>query len=260
MAVKEGAAFTVVANLHEVLRWEGLCDGDSEGDGVLVLGVRLLQQEVLVVQDVLAIAVLHQDPEGLHKAVHLLVPLKVWRDCQVHLHVMTWESGTGDCSSAAIHLNTFRKNNTFSDTQHLRRLRGKLQRQGIIQVSLRLPMLMSRKASQHCQPRPEVGSMTHRRGESAWPDLEDGAGDGLDVGAQLQARELVHEAVQGLAHLGQADELAQLLRAQVVVALPGQLLLLDALQDLLGDALELPQRRLHSVGSTFQRFATARGM
>lgn len=75
------------------------------------------------------------------------------------------------------------------------------------------------------------------------------------MGAQLQAGELVHEAVQGLAHLGQPDELAQLLRAEVVVALPGQLLLLDALQHLLRDPLELPQRRLRRQRTQAERHA-----
>ena len=57
--------------------------------------------------------------------------------------------------------------------------------------------------------------------------LEDAARDGLHVGRQLEARELVDEAVQGLAHLGEADELADVLGGEVVPALPRQILLLD---------------------------------
>jgi hypothetical protein len=44
--------------------------------------------------------------------------------------------------------------------------------------------------------------------------------------------ELVDELVQRLAVFGHADELAKLLAAHVVVALPGQVLLLQADKDL----------------------------
>ena len=42
---------------------------------------------------------------------------------------------------------------------------------------------------------------------------------------ELEPRELVDEAVDRLAHLGEADELADLLRLQVVEALPLEVLL-----------------------------------
>jgi len=45
------------------------------------------------------------------------------------------------------------------------------------------------------------------------------------VRGELEARELVDEAVDRLAHLGEADELADLLRLQVVEALPLEVLL-----------------------------------
>ena len=63
-----------------------------------------------------------------------------------------------------------------------------------------------------------------------------GARDGLHVRGELEPRELVDEAVDGLAHLGEADELADLLRLQVVEALPLEVLLLDLLDDVLRDA------------------------
>ena len=44
----------------------------------------LLEQEVLMVEDDFAVNVLHEDPERLRRAVHLLVPLEVWRDRQLH--------------------------------------------------------------------------------------------------------------------------------------------------------------------------------
>jgi hypothetical protein len=47
------------------------------------------------------------------------------------------------------------------------------------------------------------------------------------VGAQLEARELVHQAVHRLAHLGEADELPNLLAVQVVPAVPRQVLALN---------------------------------
>lgn len=74
--------------------------------------------------------------------------------------------------------------------------------------------------------------------------LDDCAGDGLHVGRQFQAGELMDEAVERLAQLGYSNELPQLLGCEVVVTLPSQVLLLHAAQDLCGDALELPQRRL----------------
>ena len=79
--------WTEGAHLDEVLGRQRLMDGDGEGQGVLLICVLPLQQEVLKVQDVLAVAVLHDDPEGLHPPVDLLIPLEVWCDGQVHLHI-----------------------------------------------------------------------------------------------------------------------------------------------------------------------------
>jgi len=52
---------------------------------VLVLGVLLLEEEVLVVEDELGVDVLHEDPEGLATPVHLLVPLEVRLDEELYL-------------------------------------------------------------------------------------------------------------------------------------------------------------------------------
>jgi len=75
-------------------------------------------------------------------------------------------------------------------------------------------------------------------------DAQHGARDGLHVRSELEPRELVDEAVDGLANLGEADELADLLRLQVVEALPLEVLLLHLLDDVLRNAFELAQRRL----------------
>mmetsp|Transcript_42551 Transcript_42551/g.71012 ORF Transcript_42551/g.71012 Transcript_42551/m.71012 type:complete len:200 (-) Transcript_42551:3441-4040(-) len=125
---------------------------------MVLLGKVHLQDEVFVVQDLLAVVVLHKDPERLNKPVHLLVPLEIRRHREVH--------------------------------------------------------------AKHAP------------------------GDGLHGGGELEPRELVHVAMDGLAHLREADELANLLRGQVVVALPRQVFLLYLLQDLGGNALELAERGL----------------
>eukprot|EP00967_Tisochrysis_lutea_P141466 scaffold259919_cov31-Tisochrysis_lutea.AAC.5 len=67
---------------------------------------------------------------------------------------------------------------------------------------------------------------------------------GLHVRRQFEARELVHVAIDGLAHLGKADQLANLLWRQVIESFPREVLALDLLDDVLGDVLELAQRRL----------------
>ena len=70
---------------HEVLGRQGVEQGDGEGNRVVLLGVDLLEQKEFVVKDHLAIVVLDDDPEALHVPVHLLVPLKVRGEGQVHL-------------------------------------------------------------------------------------------------------------------------------------------------------------------------------
>mmetsp|Transcript_11887 Transcript_11887/g.50962 ORF Transcript_11887/g.50962 Transcript_11887/m.50962 type:complete len:427 (-) Transcript_11887:2664-3944(-) len=77
-------------------------------------------------------------------------------------------------------------------------------------------------------------------------NLERRPRDGLHVRAQLDARELVHELVNRLAHLGETNQLANLLAGQVVVPLPRQVLAFHLGQDVRGDALELAQRRLRA--------------
>lgn len=102
-------------NADEVLRGQGLKHRHEEGDQVLVLGVLGFKQEVLVVEDDLAVHVLNQDPESFRRSMnlqeegeyktqrhapllcsaslmsHLIVPLEVRRDRELHL-----QRGAGD--------------------------------------------------------------------------------------------------------------------------------------------------------------------
>lgn len=55
----------------EVLRRQRLEHGDEEGHEVFVLGILGFEQEVLVVEDHLAVHVLNQDPERLGRPVNL---------------------------------------------------------------------------------------------------------------------------------------------------------------------------------------------
>ena len=68
----------------EILGREGFKHGDKELDGVLVLAELLLQQEELVMEDVLTVHVLHEDPECLRVGMDLLIPLKIWSQSQLH--------------------------------------------------------------------------------------------------------------------------------------------------------------------------------
>ena len=73
--------------------------------------------------------------------------------------------------------------------------------------------------------------------------LECGSCDGLNVHGELQLGELVDVLVDGLAHLGHADQLTDLVVVQVVQALEGEVLLLDLAHHFFRDAAELPQGR-----------------
>mmetsp|Transcript_75394 Transcript_75394/g.157135 ORF Transcript_75394/g.157135 Transcript_75394/m.157135 type:complete len:1109 (+) Transcript_75394:119-3445(+) len=68
--------------------------------------------------------------------------------------------------------------------------------------------------------------------------------DGLNVGAEIQLGELMDESVDGLTHLGEADQLSDLGGRQIVVSLPREVLLLDLPEDILGQALEVSEGRL----------------
>ena len=59
---------------------------------------------------------------------------------------------------------------------------------------------------------------------------------------QLQLGYLVHILVDGLAHLWHAHQLSNLIVPQVIEPLPGEVLLLDPPNDILGQLLELPER------------------
>ena len=72
-------------------------------------------------------------------------------------------------------------------------------------------------------------------------DLECGSRDWLDVDGKLEFRELRHELGDVLASLGRANQLANLVRLEVVEALPREVLLLDLLHHFLGNLAELTQ-------------------
>ena len=109
--------------------------------------------------------------------------------------------------------------------------------------------------SQQCRP---SGQSTQRRegrkdqvitsekakgcGGKAEPLPPSSPGDRLDVDGQLQLRQLVHVLVDGLAHLGHANQLPDLAVAQVVEPLPREVLLLDPPDDILWQLLELAKR------------------
>ena len=80
-----GGEPAVADEADEVLGRQRLADGHEELERVLVLGVLLLEQEELVVEDELGVDVLDEQPEGLGAAVHLLVPLEVGLDEQLDL-------------------------------------------------------------------------------------------------------------------------------------------------------------------------------
>ena len=140
---------------------------------MILLSVVHLEEEKLVMQNHLAIVILHNDPEALHKSVHLLVPLEVGGQGEIHL-------------------------------QHRTR-------------------------------------------------------DGLNVRAELDPRELMHELVNRLAHLGEANQLPNLLRGQVIVSLPRKILALYLDQNVLRNTLELSQRGLASPRATSRHFAHCQG-
>mmetsp|Transcript_1320 Transcript_1320/g.3148 ORF Transcript_1320/g.3148 Transcript_1320/m.3148 type:complete len:321 (-) Transcript_1320:715-1677(-) len=80
-----GAKPAVADHLDKVLGGHGLVHGHGEGDGVLLLDEPPLEDKDLIVQRRLPVDVLHHDVEELGGAVHLVVPLEIWRDGQLHL-------------------------------------------------------------------------------------------------------------------------------------------------------------------------------
>mmetsp|Transcript_58238 Transcript_58238/g.125947 ORF Transcript_58238/g.125947 Transcript_58238/m.125947 type:complete len:267 (-) Transcript_58238:3132-3932(-) len=136
---------------------------------MLLLCPSLLEDKHLLVQDLLPIHILHEDPEGLGPAVHSRIPLEIWCDRQLH--------------------------------------------------------------------------------------HEAGARDGLNIGAQIKLGKLMDQLVDGLAHLGEANELTNLSTGQVIVALPGEVLLFHLTEDVLRNALEVPQWRLRSPHALIDHLA-----
>ena len=88
-------------------------------------------------------------------------------------------------------------------------------------------------------------------------DAQDRPRDWLHVRRELEPWELMHEPMDHLAHLGEADELANLLRLQIVEALPREVLLLNLLDNILRDTLELPQWALREPHSPIDHLAEA---
>ena len=73
-------------------------------------------------------------------------------------------------------------------------------------------------------------------------DAQRGARDRLHLDGELEARELVHTAVERAAHARQPQQLAELGVTEVVQPLPRHALLLDLANDLLRHLAELAQR------------------
>lgn len=72
-------------------------------------------------------------------------------------------------------------------------------------------------------------------------DAEEGAGDGLDLGGELEFGETVHETVHELPGVGEIDEFPDFGRGEVEVAVPGELFAFGFADDFLGDAFELAE-------------------
>mmetsp|Transcript_117329 Transcript_117329/g.373812 ORF Transcript_117329/g.373812 Transcript_117329/m.373812 type:complete len:986 (+) Transcript_117329:1016-3973(+) len=157
----------------EVLRRQRLGDGHGEVQGVLLFGASFLQHEHLLVEDLLTVHILDEDPEGLGTAVHTRIPLEIWSD----------------------------------------------------------------------------GELDHQAR----------AGDRLHVGTQVQLRELMDKLMDSLTHLREADQLADLGTREIVVALPGEVLLLDLPQDVLGQTLEVTEGRLGAPHALVDHLAPVEG-
>eukprot|EP00438_Fugacium_kawagutii_P013505 Skav208898 [mRNA] locus=scaffold270:478980:481932:+ [translate_table: standard] len=68
----------------EVLRRQRLRNGHREVQGVLFFCTTFLQDEHLLVQNLLSVHVLYEDPEGFGSAVNLWIPLEVRSDGKLH--------------------------------------------------------------------------------------------------------------------------------------------------------------------------------
>ena len=113
-------------------------------------------------------------------------------------------------------------------------------------VDLLVPLEVRRDGQLHLQSGP-----AHTHTHSTVPQLNTSTlicctmyvpGDRLYMHGQLQLGQLVDVFVDGLAHLWHADQLSDLAVAQVVEPLPGEVLLLDPADNVLGELLELSQR------------------
>ena len=91
-------------------------------------------------------------------------------------------------------------------------------------------------------------------------DVEQAARHGADVRGELDARDLVHEAVERLAHLRELHELRQVARLQVVVPVPRDLLLLELPRDRLRHPPELPEGALRRPEPPLDHLAQRQGL
>ena len=110
-------------------------------------------------------------------------------------------------------------------------------------VDLLVPLEVRRDGQLHLQSGP---AHTHTQHSTPTKHIHPNLlyyvpGDRLYMHGQLQLGQLVDVFVDGLAHLWHADQLSDLAVAQVVEPLPGEVLLLDPADNVLGELLELSQ-------------------
>lgn len=87
-----------------VVGWNGLENGDSDSDIVLVLCVSLPQDKVVVEEYDLAINILNKDDEGFSGAMNLFVPPEVRHDGKIDA-----EERTGDRLDLSLQPKNFRQ-------------------------------------------------------------------------------------------------------------------------------------------------------
>ena len=74
---------TVGYNGDVVVGWDGLEHGDSERETVFVFAISLTKGESVMEENNLSVDILNGDPERLHIAVDLGIPLEVGHDSHV---------------------------------------------------------------------------------------------------------------------------------------------------------------------------------
>ena len=87
----------------------------------------------------------------------------------------------------------------------------------------------------------ERREITNHQEDTASAAAANTPGDRLYVDSKFQLGHLVHILVDGLAHLGHADQLPNLIVTQIVETLPGKVFLLDPPNDIIRQFLELSE-------------------